>query len=233
MLLPGAPRLPMARAAVRPLMSGGAVPRRFIVDTDAGVDDAVALCMGMRLARQYGCVLPLVTTVFGNCAVEQVGANVVSCVRACGLDQSDRPRIVAGAPANLRGDPPFYATYFHGADGLGGAAEPMENSELAAELSAGRAADAIVEAAAAAAADGAALQCVAIGPLTNLALALRASPDVASQLDVVLMGGCASGRGNTRRTVEYNVFADPEAAAAVFAARWRSLTVLPWELCLG
>ena len=61
----------------------------------------------------------------------------------------------------------------------------------------------------------------------------NAEPALASQLDVIVLGGCGDARGNVRRTAENNMFADPEAASAVFGAEWASVSVLPWELLLA
>ena len=70
-----------------------------------------------------------------------------------------------------------------------------------------------------------------IGPLTNLALALRLSPGIEAGINhLTIMGGTVFGRGNTTPAAEFNVFADPEAAAIVFAADVPT-TVVPWEPC--
>ena len=90
---------------------------------------------------------------------------------------------------------------------------------------------------AAAAAPGAALHLVTLGPLTNLALALRKEPALSQRLGaVVVMGGCGNARGNASPTSEFNIRADPESAEEVFAAlampagSQQKVSVVPWEL---
>jgi len=73
-----------------------------------------------------------------------------------------------------------------------------------------------------------------IGPLTNLALALRKEPALPGLLDLIVLGGCGNGEGNVTRTAEFNIYADPEAAREVFGFEWSlGITVLPWELLLN
>jgi len=76
--------------------------RRIIIDTDAGVDDAVALAMAMTLESKYDYELSLITTCHGNVGVDQVNRNVVALRSAC---RSATP-IVSGAASNLRGETP-------------------------------------------------------------------------------------------------------------------------------
>jgi len=77
--------------------------RRIIIDTDAGVDDAVALAMAMRLQGRYDYKLAL-TTCHGNVNVEQVNRNVVTIRDACDLEADMTPSIFGGAAQNLRGN---------------------------------------------------------------------------------------------------------------------------------
>ncbi len=82
--------------------------------------------------------------------------------------------------------------------------------------------------AAAISADPGQITLIAIGPLTNIALALRRYPDLVSQVGkkFVIMGGSA-GRGNVTPAAEFNIAADPEAAAIVFGAGW-PVTMIAW-----
>ena len=103
----------------------------------------------------------------------------------------------------------------HGESGLGGAVLPAP----ARTAEAGHAIDFIISSAAAAPGE---ITLVATGPLTNIGLALRREPRLASWVrDFVIMGGSAS-RGNVTPAAEFNIWADPEAAAIVFAAGWPS-----------
>jgi inosine-uridine nucleoside N-ribohydrolase len=186
----------------------------------------------MRLAAKHGIEMPLITTSFGNVALDQATSNVVQC-RAAACPPDCGPLIVSGAARGLRGDTPLNAEYFHGADGLGGAAVTLIGSALTREL-AGRAAPAALAATIDQVETNAHITLLTLGPLTNIAAALRAQPALASRVDeLVVLGGCANGRGNITRTAEFNIMCDPEAAALVLAAPWRALTVLPFEVCVA
>jgi purine nucleosidase len=111
--------------------------------------------------------------------------------------------------------PALHAGHVHGESGLGGAVLPAP----ARIAEAGHAIDYIIETAAAAPGE---ITLVATGPLTNIGLALRREPRLASWVrDFVIMGGSASG-GNVTPAAEFNIWADPEAAAIVFGAGWPS-----------
>lgn len=201
--------------------------RWLVVDTDAGLDDAVALCMALKLDSHYGLSCKLVTTTHGNCSLDKVNQNVAKCIRACGLDASSAPRVVAGAARPLSGVEPTDASYFHGEDGLGDAGLP----EAASCLSTGYAHEELVALCREAASCHAEVICVALGPLTNIALALRYEPNLPKLLHrMIFMGGCGNARGNMTRLAEFNVGADPEAAAEVFASSWPCFDVVSWEL---
>jgi len=211
------------------------------VDTDAGCDDAVALCFALS---QSVYEVKLITTSFGNSSLAQVNINVAKTRKACGRSSATGPRIVQGANGPLVGGVALEASYFHGQDGLGDVSEAdsveldLENDD-ALEDARVSAVDALLELCLQAQQEQAELLCVTLGPCTNLAAAL-ASPDggdvliTSSISKLVVMGGCANARGNVTRCGEFNVCADPEAAAAVFSeSRWKSITVVPWELCVS
>eukprot|EP00933_Yihiella_yeosuensis_P029747 TRINITY_DN23374_c0_g1_i1.p1 TRINITY_DN23374_c0_g1~~TRINITY_DN23374_c0_g1_i1.p1 ORF type:complete len:395 (-),score=92.49 TRINITY_DN23374_c0_g1_i1:98-1282(-) len=205
----------------------------LILDTDAGVDDAVGICMGLKLAKGANFEVKLITTCFGNCAVDQVGINVAQCVVACCGPNDVKPKIVKGASRCLNGEV-IDASHFHGQDGLGDAglapppAEivPPANSPNAEREAAIKIAALAHEAVAA----GVALSVVTLGPLTNLALALKEEPRLPELVShLVIMGCCGNGRGNQGRVTEFNVHADPEAAAEVFNVTWKDAKVFSWE----
>eukprot|EP00930_Biecheleria_cincta_P008970 TRINITY_DN110584_c0_g1_i1.p1 TRINITY_DN110584_c0_g1~~TRINITY_DN110584_c0_g1_i1.p1 ORF type:complete len:389 (+),score=75.84 TRINITY_DN110584_c0_g1_i1:40-1206(+) len=216
----------------------------LVVDSDAGVDDAVALCVGLKLAHRHGFEFKLITCSFGNVGLEQVCLNVAQCVAACcccsprgapgsNSCQAAPPRIVRGASRCLNGEV-IDASHFHGLDGLGDAGLPMPPEDLlpAADATCGEreAASEIVRVCKEAAAVGAKVTVVTIGPLTNLALALEEEKNLPSLVPrLIVMGGCGNSRGNHGRVTEFNVHADPEASAVVFAQRWPKLEVLSWE----
>lgn len=188
----------------------------LILDTDPGTDDAHALCMATLAGR-----LAAVTTVAGNVELAKTTANALFVLSEIGADVP----VFAGAAAPLA--QPFHgAPEIHGADGLG--LVPRGPVRLAAAQ--GHAADAIVSLARA---RPGALTLVALGPLTNLALALHRAPDLPGLFRrCVVMGGAIRGAGNHTAFAEFNIASDPEAAEIVFSG-WPGLTLVPWEAVLG
>ncbi|CAE7939083.1 NSNH [Symbiodinium sp. KB8] len=202
--------------------------RWLAIDTDAGVDDAIAICMALQLAERSNFELKLITTCFGNCSLEQVTVNVAKCLAA--VKPAQRPLVANGAAHCLAGTA-IDASHFHGHDGLGDAQTPEPPAELLPGTGAPGAVAELLALAQRARHEGADLILVTLGPLTNLALALRENPKLPEMLtEVFVMGCCGNGRGNHGRVTEFNVHADPEAAAEVFAASWERLTVASWEL---
>ncbi|CAE8595480.1 unnamed protein product, partial [Polarella glacialis] len=201
------------------------------------VDDAVALCMALKLAERCGYEMKLITTCFGNCSLDQVCVNVAKCLVACSPgSEVQGPRIVRGASRCLEGAV-IDATFFHGQDGLGDAGLPEPPAAVVPTVGVNGDREAAVEIIALcreASSVGAVVSLVMLGPLTNLALALQQEPMLPKMLPkLVIMGGCGNGHGNCGRVSEFNVMADPEAAAKVFAADWPDLTVASWETSLA
>jgi purine nucleosidase len=194
----------------------------MIVDTDAGVDDAVAL---MLLLRDATVDLKAVTTVSGNVPVHKVTRNIGLLVS---YFERDIP-IYGGSALPLWG-PSMDSEDLMGEDGLGGASAHFER--LASTPKAESAAAALVRLTRdkAPTADSTLL---AIGPLTNLALAVRLDPGFAARVPhLVVMGGAVHGIGNMTAAAEFNILADPEAARIVFSAGFPRVTVFPWETCI-
>ena len=172
---------------------------RLILDCDPGVDDAMAIIAASRWADLVG-----ITTVAGNVALEHTTANACRLRSLLGLDVE----VHAGADGPLVGRQEF-ARHVHGETGLGDVVlpEPDRGPDSA------HAVEYLVEATRSE--EG--IHLVPIGPLTNVALALRADPALADRVaSITLMGGSALGVGNVSAAAEFNVFADPEAADEVF-----------------
>ncbi|GGK89759.1 nucleoside hydrolase [Sphaerisporangium melleum] len=194
-------------------MTGPAAARRVIVDTDAGIDDACALAY---LAGRADAEISAVTTVAGNCAEPDVARNVGYVLRLLGLS----PPVARGAAGPLPGAPAA-PRGTHGRDGLGdlGLSRPLPavTGESAAALLVRLAAERPGE-----------LDLLALGPLTNLALALRADPALLTKYrSVVVMGGSgplAAPAAPLPR--DSNIARDPAAARAVFAAPRRRLAAV-------
>lgn len=195
--------------------------RKLILDTDGGVDDAQALLMLIAAGR----CPDLITTVFGNVALAVATRNILTVLAVSG--RPDVP-VHMGADRPLN-QPRLDATNIHGEDGLGGAPRPSVLPEPAGD----DAVDVLVSSLRDAARRGDKVDLLLIAPLTNLALALQAAPDcVAGIGQLTLMGGSIHGRGNVTPAAEFNIFADPEAAAIVFRAEI-DVVMVPWETCVA
>lgn len=194
--------------------------RKLILDTDGGVDDAQALLMLIAAGR----CPDLITTIFGNVALEAATRNILAVLAVSGKGH---------VPVHMGADHPLTqprvdATEIHGEDGLGGAPRPPFVPEPAGTDGV----DVLIENLQDAARRGDKVDFLMIGPLTNLALALRAAPDCVAGIGLLtVMGGTIIGRGNVTPTAEFNVFADAEAAAEVFQAGIETV-VVPWETCV-
>jgi purine nucleosidase len=181
--------------------------RRIVLDCDPGHDDALAI---MLAAGDPRIDLIGITTVAGNQTVEKTTRNACAVATVAGL--TDTP-IVAGASRPLL-RPLRVAPEIHGASGLDG--PPPVTPTV--HPRPGHACEFLVDKVMAAPGE---VTIVATGPLTNIALALRREPAIADAAhEVVIMGG-AYGRGNVTPAAEFNIYVDPEAAAAVFGAPWR------------
>jgi purine nucleosidase len=190
---------------------------KIIIDCDPGIDDALALVFADGHPEL---ALRGITTVAGNVGLDQTTDNALRVRDYLGL--RDVP-VVAGCPRPLV-RPPIHARQVHGESGLGAARLPAPSTGPAD----GHAVDYL---AAAAAAEPGQITLVATGPLTNVALALRRYPGLAAGVrDFVIMGGSA-GRGNVTPAAEFNIAADPEAAAVVFGAGW-TVTMIGLDVTL-
>ncbi len=178
----------------------------IILDCDPGIDDALAISFA---AGSPEIELIGITTVAGNVGLDKTTANALAVASFVGLPHV--PVTPGAAVPLVRATPD--ASDVHGDSGLGGAVLPP--AARAAED--GHAIDFLIERIAAAPGE---ITLVATGPLTNIGLALRREPRLATWVrDFVIMGGSAS-RGNVNHAAEFNIYADPEAAAIVFAAGW-------------
>jgi purine nucleosidase len=191
------------------------VSKPIILDCDPGHDDAMAIL----LAR--GCPdidLLAITTVAGN---QTLAKTTLNARRVCTAARIDDVPIYAGCDRPLV-RPQIIAAEVHGESGLDGPAFGAPAVPVADE----HAVDFLVRTLMAS--DGE-ITLVPVGPLTNIAMALRREPRIAGRVrDVVLMGGAYS-RGNRTPAAEFNILADPEAAAIVFEAGW-PLTMVGLEL---
>ncbi len=191
--------------------------QRLLIDTDPGVDDALAILMAHAHPR---CRIEALTITAGNVGLGHTLANALTLCEIAGIDAPVFP----GAPVPLVATPED-AAYVHGQDGFGDVGLPPAARRPEAE----HAALAMLRLSHAHPGE---LTFVMLGPLTNLALALSLDPDLPSRVPrLVVMGGAVTGRGNTRVPVEFNTGFDPEAARIVFE-RWPMFELVDWEATL-
>lgn len=180
--------------------------RAIIIDTDPGQDDAIAILLA--LASPELDVLGI-TAVAGNVPLALTEQNARKICELAGKTQTP---VYAGAAQPLV-RPLVTAEYVHGKTGLDGPDLPAPSMPLQEEF----AVDFIVETIRQRPEKTVTL--CALGPLTNIALALAAAPDVAPKIqEIVLMGGGFFEGGNVTPAAEFNIYVDPHAAATVFNA---------------
>lgn len=179
---------------------------RIILDCDPGRDDALAIALALASPEEIELIG--ITTVAGNVPLELTQRNARFLCELCGHDQVP---VYAGARRPLSRTP-VTAEEIHGRSGL----EGLEVSEPAMALQDRHAVDFIAESLGSCGDDG--LTLVACGPLTNLAMVVADFPKLLAKIrQIVLMGGASRVGGNVTPVAEFNIHADPHAAAAVFA----------------
>jgi inosine-uridine nucleoside N-ribohydrolase len=181
--------------------------RHIILDTDPGIDDALALFLALASPEVQ---LEAVTTVSGNVNVAFTTYNALTLLELAG--RTDIP-VARGCDRPLIRQP-FNAAFVHGDNGLGGLQLPEPRIQPLAK----HAIDIIIERVMAAPKE---ITLVAIGPLTNIALALRQEPRIVEHVqEVVIMGGALLVPGNDTPAAEFNIYVDPQAAHIVLHAGW-------------
>ncbi|GAB2519524.1 nucleoside hydrolase [Microbacterium petrolearium] len=187
----------------------------FILDTDTAQDDCVAILVGLL---DPAADLRAITMVAGNVGFEQQVRNAWMTLNVA--DRLDAVPIFLGAQRPLMREW-VSAENVHG-DGSGGLS--MDDSGL--EPQAENAVDAMLRITAEAPGE---VSIVAIGPLTNVALAVIRDPEFVGRVkSLYVMGGSNNGRGNITAAAEFNFYVDPEAARTVFEAGFADLVVVPW-----
>ena len=191
--------------------------RNFLIDTDTASDDAVAIIMA--LSNPDVRVLGL-TTVAGNVGLEQATQNALLTVEICNANVPVFPG--EEKPLNRSHD---HAHWFHGKDGMGDRGFPTPKQKPERE----HAVDAIVRLAY----EAPGLTLVTLGPLTNVAQALRRDPKLVERIGrCVVMGGAPCCEGNVTPAAEYNIWVDPEAARAVFRSKL-NIEMVGWHVSRG
>ena len=193
-----------------------AQPRKVIIDTDPGTDDAMAIMLALN-SPEFD--VRALTVVPGNVTAAQGLENamkLVSLANRCDV------AVAAGAQHPLF-QKLVTAEFWHGKNGLGNVELPASKCKLDPRW----APDLIIEMVHA---NPHEITLIPIGPLTNIALALEKDPSIAPLVkEVVIMGGGITG-GNSNGAAEFNIYDDPEAAQVVFQAGW-PLTMVGLDVC--
>jgi purine nucleosidase len=190
--------------------------RRIIIDTDPGIDDAVAILLALASPEL---AIEGIVAVAGNVSLAVTERNARAICELAGRRDIG---VYSGCSAPMTRSP-ITAEHFHGEDGLGTLAlpapsmapRPQHGVDFAVELLR--------------AAPEKSVTWCALGPLTNVAMALIKTPDiVAGVRELVLMGGASRALGNVTPAAEFNIHADPHAAEIVFASGM-PITMIPLD----
>jgi pyrimidine-specific ribonucleoside hydrolase len=182
------------------------VPVPLVIDTDPGIDDALAILLALASPEVD---LRLVTAVHGNVELEQTTENALRVLHLAG--RSDVP-VAAGAVTSLVHAQPERAGHVHGAAGLGGVELPPSPASPDPRHAVVALADLLMT-------SPEPVTVAAIGPLTNIALLLGVFPEAAARIGrLVVMGGSAMRGGNVTAAAEFNIWADAEGAQRVLGS---------------
>ncbi len=206
-----------------PTPSDRKLPRKVIIDTDPGIDDALALLLALRSPEL---AVQAITTVSGNVPVHQCLRNALLTLEIAG--PNTRLAVARGCERPLVREP-VDASQVHGRDGLGDIDQIREPDGRPRYPAAALApiekhgVDVILETIASHPGE---ITIIALGPLTNLAVAFERDSGVMQQVDeIILMGGSLSGRGNVTPVAEFNFYADPHAAQRVIRSGVKTTVV--------
>jgi inosine-uridine nucleoside N-ribohydrolase len=184
------------------------MPKKILIDTDPGIDDAMAILFALASPELE--VVGL-TSIFGNVHTRLATQNALRLVEFAGHPHipvahgADKPLVIAFDEA---------PDIVHGADGFGNTHHPAPHGHPTGRPAAEFIVETVME-------QPGEITLVPIGPLTNLALALEQEPRIAERVaEVVLMGGAATVNGNVNPAAEANIWHDPHAADRVFTAPW-------------
>ncbi|EMS58664.1 hypothetical protein TRIUR3_01534 [Triticum urartu] len=170
---------------------------KLIIDTDPGIDDSVAIMMAFQAP---GVEVLGLTTIFGNCTTAYATRNALILARKILFDWLGS------------GGKPQVADFVHGSDGLGNVSVPEPTTKKAEQTAAEFLVDKVSQ-------FPGEVSVLALGPLTNLALAIKMDPSFVSKVKkIVVLGGAFFAAGNATPSAEANIHSDPEAADMVFTS---------------
>ncbi|KAI5664785.1 hypothetical protein M9H77_24108 [Catharanthus roseus] len=186
--------------------SGAKKREKIIIDTDPGIDDSMAILMAFQTPELE--VIGL-TTVFGNVATEDATQNALILCEIAGYPGVP---VAEGCTEPLKGGRPRVADFVHGSDGLGNVNLPPSKSKKDEKTAPEFIVDKVNE-------YPGEVSILALGPLTNLAMAIKRDSSFASKVKrIVILGGAFFALGNVNPAAEANIYGDPEAADIVFTS---------------
>ena len=181
------------------------MPKKILIDTDPGIDDSLAILLALASPELS---LEGISVVHGNCSLEQATRNGLSVLE---LARATHIPLAKGCELPLV-QPSLLAPETHGNTGLGYAKLPEPRTKPTSQ----HGTDFLIEQILSSPGE---ITLVAVGPLTNVALALRKEPRIVGALkELVIMGGAIRYEGNTTALAEFNTFVDPHAAHIVYHA---------------
>ncbi len=191
-------------------------PKRILIDTDPGIDDSLAILLALASPEVQ---LEGLTVVHGNCSAEQATRNALAVLELAGFENIP---VAKGCSLPLV-QPSLLAPETHGETGIGYAQLPAPRTEPVNK----HGVDFLIESVLASPGE---ISIVAVGPLTNIALAIRRAPEIVPAIkEIISMGGAIRHPGNTTPLAEYNVYVDPHAAYMVYHAGI-PLTLVPLDV---
>jgi purine nucleosidase len=178
-------------------------PKRIIIDTDPGIDDSLAILLALASPEV---ILEGLTIVHGNCSMEQGSVNALAVLE---LAKASHVPVAKGCELPLV-QPSLLAAETHGNTGLGYAQLPDPGSRPIVQHGCDFLIEQIMS-------NPGEITLVAVGPLTNVALAIRKEPRIGQAVkEVFIMGGAIRHEGNTTPLAEFNTYVDPHAAHIVY-----------------
>ena len=181
------------------------MPKKILIDTDPGIDDSLAILLALASPELS---LEGISVVHGNCSLEQATRNGLSVLE---LARATHIPLAKGCELPLV-QPSLLAPETHGNTGLGYAKLPEPRIKPTSQ----HGTDFLIERILSSPGE---ITLVAVGPLTNVALAIRKEPRIVGALkELVIMGGAIRYEGNTTALAEFNTFVDPHAAHIVYHA---------------
>jgi len=181
------------------------MPKKIIFDTDPGIDDACAILLALASPEL---VVEGLSIIHGNCSLEQATKNALSILE---LAHASHIPVAKGCELPLV-QPSLLAPETHGDTGLGYAKLPEPHSQPTVQ----HGTDFLIEKIMSSPGE---ITLLAIGPLTNVALAIRQEPRIVNAIqELIIMGGAIRSEGNTTALAEFNTYVDPHAAHIVYHA---------------